>query len=288
MGSSCWRPRRCSPPPSFHHQGADPAGQPQVIVVWQALTVMLFSIAAAIYAWSWPTPLQWALFLLSGVIGSAGHFCLTRAMSLADLSATQPVKFLELLWASVVGFAIGATCPGRRRCWAAPSSSPAPPGRRGARRERGVGWAGSRRRSTLAPFGIAGIAEHGMGNAIQICCGIRSGLNVDPLRVIVRGPNHAPGRSRRPAMRVRHPPPGRSPRSRLATIRSLSCSRPPSIRQAVEPDGQFRRVRVPAGPARLGSGVAIGRASPSTVARRRMPTGRPSRRSARRGPPGAG
>ena len=33
-------------------------------------------------------------------------------MSLADLSATQPVKFLELLWASVVGFAIWSDVPG--------------------------------------------------------------------------------------------------------------------------------------------------------------------------------
>jgi drug/metabolite transporter (DMT)-like permease len=85
---------------------------PQVIVVWQALTVTLFSLPFAVYAWAWPTPLQWALFLLSGIIGSAGHFCLTRAFSLADLSATQPVKFLELIWASVVGFTIWGDVPG--------------------------------------------------------------------------------------------------------------------------------------------------------------------------------
>jgi drug/metabolite transporter (DMT)-like permease len=85
---------------------------PQVIVVWQAITVTLFSMPLALLAWTWPTPVQWALFLLTGVIGSAGHFCLTRAMSLADLSATQPVKFLELLWASVVGFAIWSDVPG--------------------------------------------------------------------------------------------------------------------------------------------------------------------------------
>ena len=85
---------------------------PQVIVVWQALTVALFSLPLALYVWTWPTPLQWGLFLLAGVLGSAGHFCLTRAFSMADLSATQPVKFLELLWSSVVGFLVWGDLPG--------------------------------------------------------------------------------------------------------------------------------------------------------------------------------
>ena len=85
---------------------------PQVIVVWQAITVTLFSMPLALLAWTWPSPVQWAMFLLTGVIGSAGHFCLTRAISLADVSATQPVKFLELIWASVVGFAVWSDVPG--------------------------------------------------------------------------------------------------------------------------------------------------------------------------------
>ncbi|TDH63109.1 DMT family transporter [Dankookia rubra] len=85
---------------------------PQVIVVWQAITVTLFSMPLALLAWTWPTPAQWALFLLTGMIGSAGHFCLTRAISLADVSATQPVKFLELIWASLVGFAVWSDLPG--------------------------------------------------------------------------------------------------------------------------------------------------------------------------------
>ncbi|WP_207802946.1 DMT family transporter [Roseicella frigidaeris] len=85
---------------------------PQVIVVWQALTVMLFSLPLALLAWDWPTPLQWGLFLVAGMLGSAGHFCLTRAFSLADLSATQPVKFLELLWSAGAGFLIWGEVPG--------------------------------------------------------------------------------------------------------------------------------------------------------------------------------
>ncbi|MBK1658668.1 DMT family transporter [Paracraurococcus ruber] len=84
---------------------------PAVIVAWQAIGVTMFTLPMALYAWTWPTPLQWALFLATGVLGSAGHFCLTRGYSLADISATQPVKFLELIWASLMGFAVWGDVP---------------------------------------------------------------------------------------------------------------------------------------------------------------------------------
>ena len=42
--------------------------------------------------------------MLCGLLGSAGHYCLTRSFSVADISATQSVKFLDLVWASLVGW----------------------------------------------------------------------------------------------------------------------------------------------------------------------------------------
>lgn len=77
-----------------------------VIVVWQSLTVAGFSLPLALVNWSAPTTVQWLWFLLSGVLGSAGHYCLTRSFAAADISATQPVRFLDLLWASILGFII--------------------------------------------------------------------------------------------------------------------------------------------------------------------------------------
>jgi drug/metabolite transporter (DMT)-like permease len=85
---------------------------PQVIVVWQAIGVTGFTLPFALLAWEWPSAPQWGWFALSGVLGSAGHFCLTRAYALADLSATQPVKFLELVWASLLGLLLWSEVPG--------------------------------------------------------------------------------------------------------------------------------------------------------------------------------
>jgi drug/metabolite transporter (DMT)-like permease len=82
-----------------------------VIVFWQALTVTLFSLPLALVNWQWPTAWQWAGFLLCGVLGSSAHYCLTRSFRGADISATQSLKFLELLWSAALGFALFADVP---------------------------------------------------------------------------------------------------------------------------------------------------------------------------------
>jgi len=82
-----------------------------VIVVWQALTVTLFSLPMALLTWQAPSALQWLGFALRGLLGSAGHYCLTRSFHAADISATQSVKFLELVWASLLGWLMFADLP---------------------------------------------------------------------------------------------------------------------------------------------------------------------------------
>ena len=54
--------------------------RPEVIVVWQSITVTLFSLPLALLHWQMPRPGQWLLFLLCGILGSAGHYCLTRSL----------------------------------------------------------------------------------------------------------------------------------------------------------------------------------------------------------------
>lgn len=85
----------------------------EVIVVWQSISVTLFSLPLALLNWQTPSPLQWAAFLLCGVLGSAGHYCLTRSFTIADISATQSVKFLELVWAAALGWLVFADPPSR-------------------------------------------------------------------------------------------------------------------------------------------------------------------------------
>ncbi len=82
-----------------------------LIVVWQALTVTLFSLPAALWAWQTPNLAQWLGFALSGCLGSAGHYCLTRSFRTADISSTQSVKFLDLVWSAGLGWLMFADLP---------------------------------------------------------------------------------------------------------------------------------------------------------------------------------
>ena len=81
------------------------------ILIWQALTVTLFSLPLAIPVWAPVSGWQWAGFVASGALGSLGHYCLTRSFAAADISATQSAKFLDLVWAALLGWLVFADVP---------------------------------------------------------------------------------------------------------------------------------------------------------------------------------
>jgi drug/metabolite transporter (DMT)-like permease len=83
----------------------------EVIVVWQAISVAACSLPLALAHWHPLGVTHGLLFLLCGLLGSAGHYCLTRSFSVADISATQSVKFLDLVWATALGFLVFGDLP---------------------------------------------------------------------------------------------------------------------------------------------------------------------------------
>jgi drug/metabolite transporter (DMT)-like permease len=82
-----------------------------VIVLWQHLWVTLLMLPFALSGWSMPSAGQWAWLVLCGFLGAAGHYCTTRAFQVADISAVQSVKFLDLVWAALLGLALFGTAP---------------------------------------------------------------------------------------------------------------------------------------------------------------------------------
>ena len=85
--------------------------RPEVILVWMSITVSLFSLPFAIPGWVWPTAAQWGAFVVCACFGSMGHICVNRALLATDISATQPIKFLDLLWTSLAGYLVFADTP---------------------------------------------------------------------------------------------------------------------------------------------------------------------------------
>jgi drug/metabolite transporter (DMT)-like permease len=84
---------------------------PSVIVMWQNITVTVIALPLALPFWSAPTGVQWGVFMVCGLLGSAAHWCMTRAFSLADISATQPMRFLDLIWSALFGFVLFSDTP---------------------------------------------------------------------------------------------------------------------------------------------------------------------------------
>jgi len=82
-----------------------------IMVLWQHLLVSLLLLPFALAAWSAPDAVQWLLLVFSGIVGAGGHYCMTRAFRVADISAVQSVKFLELVWAAILGYAMFGTEP---------------------------------------------------------------------------------------------------------------------------------------------------------------------------------
>ncbi len=82
-----------------------------VILVWQALTVSLFSLPLALLHWQSLSNLEWLGFAVCGLLGSAGHYCLTRSFAAADISATQSAKFLDLIWSALMGWLVFTDAP---------------------------------------------------------------------------------------------------------------------------------------------------------------------------------
>ena len=82
-----------------------------VMVLWQHILVSLFLAPLALSLWSAPNAAQWTLLVVCGFMGAAGHYCMTHAFSVADISAVQTVRFLELVWAALLGFLLFGTLP---------------------------------------------------------------------------------------------------------------------------------------------------------------------------------
>ncbi|MEW6689642.1 MAG: DMT family transporter [Pseudomonadota bacterium] len=82
-----------------------------VVVLWQHLLVSAMLAPFALAAWAAPSAAQWTLLVACGFLGAGGHYCIVRAFRVADISAVQSVKFLELVWAALLGLAMFGTVP---------------------------------------------------------------------------------------------------------------------------------------------------------------------------------
>ncbi len=79
---------------------------PAMVVAMLSVTVTigLAPLAAAV----WVTPTLWEVLILFGVatFATAGHYTMTLAFAAAPVTVTQPVTFLQLVWAVLMGWLV--------------------------------------------------------------------------------------------------------------------------------------------------------------------------------------
>ncbi len=74
-----------------------------VVVAMLSVTVTIALAPFAAAVWMVPTPAQLAVLLAVAAFATAGHYTMTLAFAAAPVTVTQPVTFLQLVWAVTLG-----------------------------------------------------------------------------------------------------------------------------------------------------------------------------------------
>jgi drug/metabolite transporter (DMT)-like permease len=74
------------------------------ILVMLTIFCTLALLPGAIYYWRQPTLVEIGWLALVAVFATAGHYAITRAIGYAPLTVTQPLAFLQLVWAIIFGY----------------------------------------------------------------------------------------------------------------------------------------------------------------------------------------
>ena len=76
---------------------------PAVVVTMLSVTVTVGLAPLALANWVTPTAGELAVLFAVAALATAGHFTMSMAFAAAPVTVTQPVSFLQLVWAVVLG-----------------------------------------------------------------------------------------------------------------------------------------------------------------------------------------
>jgi len=84
---------------------------PNTIICWQTCLMIVFFLPLALLFWQTPSWRELALLAVAGVLGTSANMCLVRAYKVAEISVLQPLTFLNIVWASIMGYLVFADIP---------------------------------------------------------------------------------------------------------------------------------------------------------------------------------
>jgi drug/metabolite transporter (DMT)-like permease len=82
------------------------------ITTYMVLLTTPMTLLAALFVWQDPSLEQLAFAALLGAAGSAGHFCMSRALATADATLVAPLDYLRLPIVALIAFLVFGEVPG--------------------------------------------------------------------------------------------------------------------------------------------------------------------------------
>lgn len=66
------------------------------VVIYMNVIIVPLLLIPALWFWSWPDATGWLWLVLTGLLGTLGQVCMTRAYQAGEVSALIPLSFLQL------------------------------------------------------------------------------------------------------------------------------------------------------------------------------------------------
>jgi drug/metabolite transporter (DMT)-like permease len=79
---------------------------PGTIVALLSLFCTFTLLPLALIHWRAPTAEELFWLTLTALAATGGHYTMTRAIAAAPITVTQPISFLQLVWAAILGMAL--------------------------------------------------------------------------------------------------------------------------------------------------------------------------------------
>lgn len=81
------------------------------IVFWFAVTASLLSLTSLPFGWVWPSGEVMVLLVLTGALGGVGQLMMTASYRFADASALAPFWYVQIFFASLIGYVFFGEVP---------------------------------------------------------------------------------------------------------------------------------------------------------------------------------
>ena len=81
------------------------------IVGFVSIVVSLATLVPAAMVWHWPSTQGWGWVALIGALSTIGQLSMIQSYKLADMGAVEPMVFLRIIWAALIGFFVFSEVP---------------------------------------------------------------------------------------------------------------------------------------------------------------------------------